>query len=94
MEEIGMEITANNFSTIMSILVEARFQEENTPKDILFIFAERLVNKLKTTGDYSGYVHIIMDYLQRNEILIASLNSDVQNIFNDTQFFDAWQHDS
>lgn len=76
-ESIGRDITHENFSEIMSLLVEAKVSKEGTlgtPKQILFDFTEVFTKKLIDEGDYFDYFKIILHELESRDVVMWSFN--------------------
>lgn len=82
-ESIWKEITAENFSEIMSLLVEAKTFKQGTlgtPKQVLFDFMEVFSQKLIQDGAYFDYVQSIIHDVKSRDIMIWSFHED-ENIF-------------
>ncbi len=94
MDEINMDITPDNFSIIMSTLVENKFNATISPKDILFSFSEKLEKHLLDKKDFVGYLDIILDNLKKWEIVIASRDSEIQKFFDSFNIFETWKQDN
>lgn len=56
----------------MSTLVEMRYGERETSKDVLFAFIHALVAKIHEKRDYAEVIDIIESSLRDGEILLAS----------------------
>lgn len=83
-EWINEAITSENFSELMSILVEAKLFKKWTlwtPKKILFDFMEVFFAKLKDEKDYSKYWKILLENLNKREILFYSFKKEENEIF-------------
>ncbi|MDD2487046.1 MAG: DUF4012 domain-containing protein [Candidatus Gracilibacteria bacterium] len=89
--EINMDITSDNFSLVMSTLVENKFQKVTSPKDILFKFTDHLEKKLLEKKDFSGYFDILLDNFQKGEILFSSRNEDVSAFLEKYNFSENWK---
>ncbi len=70
-------ITSDNFSPLMSTLVEARHGANNTPKDILFRFITALGTTIKEKKLYDTVLDTLTDAVIDGEILFASRDSGV-----------------
>jgi len=68
----AFEFTSDNFSVLMSTLVEARYGEKITPKDILFVFINALAKKINEERAYEEVIGVIEKSFQDGEVLIAS----------------------
>ena len=64
-DEIGMDVTHENFSLLLSTLVENKFMKVISPKDILFRFSEALEKRLLEKKDFLGYIDVFLDNLKR-----------------------------
>lgn len=75
--KVGENIRYNNFSEIMSLLVESKkFKEWSiwTPKQILFDFIEEFKARLVKDGNYLSYLKVILDNVTKREIVIYSFS--------------------
>lgn len=83
----GVEIpfTKENFSILMSVLVENKFAKEKTPKDILFRFIDAFGKKIVETRKIDQTFKIIENHWKNGEILIASRHDDVQKFLQKIQ---------
>ena len=73
----GMSVpfTAENFSTLMSTLVESRYGEETSAKDILRRFVDAFARKVHERRAYSEVIDIFERAITDGEILFASRNA-------------------
>lgn len=94
LDEINTQITADNFSLIMSTLVENKFMKVISPKDILFKFSENLEKKLLSKKDYFWYFDIFMNNLYAWEIVIASRDTEIQKFIESQDFSEKWLKDN
>lgn len=72
-----MDITHENFSEIMSLMVEAKVSKTSTlesPKRILFDFMEVFTKKLLSDAKYVDYLQLLMQEAQNRDILMWSFN--------------------
>lgn len=69
--------TAENFSPLMSTLVEARHAEKTNPKDVLFEFIEALGAKIHEKRSYDIVLSTLESALDDGEILFASRDTEV-----------------
>ncbi len=69
---ITIPFEKDNFSALMSTLVEAQYGRENHAKDILFSFIDAFVLKIHETNSYMDVIESIRDYWKNWEILFAS----------------------
>lgn len=93
LDEINKDVTADNFSLIMSALVENKFWKITSPKDILFKFTENFEKRLIEKKDYLGYIDIVMNNLLSWDISVASLDKDSQKYIDSFNIFDKWLKD-
>lgn len=93
LDEINTEITDKNFSLLMSILVENKFQKVISPKDILFKFSEKLEQRLIDKMDLLWYVELFLSNLNAWEIEIASLDKSTEDYLDSLNIFDKWRKD-
>lgn len=73
-----MEITHENFSEIMSLMVEAKVSKTSTlesPKRILFDFMEVFLHTLMRDAQYVDYLQVLMQESQNRDMLMWSFNS-------------------
>ena len=81
--DIWETIDENNFSLIISTLVEAQsFKVWTlwTPKKILFDFANIFIDKLLTEKKYFSYLDIILKNFKTRDLVIYSFNSNENNL--------------
>lgn len=81
-DEIQSDVTANNFSTILSLLVEAKIFKEGTlwtPKKALFDFIDDFIATLKEKKLYGDYINIIKKNISSGEIILYSFNKEENN---------------
>ena len=72
-------ITENNFSEIISILVEAKVSKEatlDTPKQVLFDFSNLLIDKIKKDKKYSELIKIIIENINSRDLVIYNFNKE------------------
>lgn len=77
MQWISQSITSENFSRLMSVLVEAKLFKKGTlwtPKQILFDFIEEFKIKLLQDKDYLSYAKIIAKNIISRDIVFYSFN--------------------
>ncbi|EKE28753.1 MAG: hypothetical protein ACD_3C00018G0002 [uncultured bacterium (gcode 4)] len=94
MDEIGTDITADNFSLIMSTLVENKFQKVDSPKDILFKFTDKLEKKLIEKRDFMWYIDMFLNNILAWEIALASRDTEIQKYFDSLWIFENWKTDT
>lgn len=71
---LNQEFTSENFSLLMSVLVESKkFKNWTTwtPKEILFDFVDEFTKKIKEKGKYSKYASILLTELKNREIVFV-----------------------
>lgn len=74
---IKESINADNFSLILSVLVESEIGRKSSAKDILFSFIEEFEKKLRETGEYTQYLNILEQNVAAGEILVAHRDPDL-----------------
>lgn len=74
---IKESITSDNFSLILSVLVESEIGRKSSAKDILFTFIEDFEKKLRETGEYTQYLDILEQNIAAGEILVAHRDPDL-----------------
>lgn len=92
-ESIEHNITGKNFTTIISSLVESKTYAVNSPKDILFSFAEELIDELKQPEHMGSLANIFYDQLREGEILAAATDEEKQSILEWLKLFEQWRYD-
>ncbi len=83
-KEINTKITANNFNTIISLLVEAKISKQWTlwtPKKILFDFSKLFLDKIKKANKLK-LIQILLNDIKNREIAIILFNKNLNNIIN------------
>jgi len=83
MKQLWENITSENFSRTISLLVEAKIFKKWTlwtPKKILFNFIDSFKNKLFLDKDYFNYFKIIFKSILSRDIMIYSFNSEENNL--------------
>lgn len=83
--------TNENFSPLMSTLVEARHGEVNTPKDTLFRFIGALAAKINEKRAYDTVLTLLEEELQNGEILFASRDIQVDDFLSNFRKELPWQ---
>lgn len=82
-DELNETITEENFSLIISTLVEAKVFKEWviwTPKQILFDFANIFINVLKEKKDYYTYLDIILENIKSRDLVLYSFHPEENNL--------------
>ncbi len=91
---IPIAFDANNFSSLMSVIVEGRINGEKTPKDVLFQFIEAFGKKIVETKKIPEVFAVLQKYWDDGEILIASRDADLQNFISKYTKPLPWKQDS
>jgi len=81
-DELKRDITADNFSEIMSLVVEWKnFQEGTlwTPKQVLFDFIEVFWQKLQTDAKYFDYMQSLIHDTKSRDIMVYSFDNEARN---------------
>lgn len=84
--KIDENIRHNNFSAIMSLLVESKKFKNwsiGTPKQILFDFIEEFKARLIKDWNYLSYFKIISDNIIKREIVVYSFSSKENQLLQD-----------
>lgn len=92
-EGIEESFRHDNFSLLMSILVENRFAQEKTPKDILFRFMQQFGKQAIESRKITDIAGLIQEYWARGEILMASRNPQIQEFLTSLQKPLPWHSD-
>ncbi|MDD5769680.1 MAG: DUF4012 domain-containing protein [Candidatus Gracilibacteria bacterium] len=82
-------INQDNFSMIMSTLVEAKITKTHTlatPKQILFDFIDLYSKELKKSGKYGLYINTILKSINKKDIIFYSFNKDENQFFSKLGF--------
>ena len=85
-EELKRDITKNNFSEIISLLVEAKVFHEGTlgtPKQILFDFVPVFLQHLKEQWSYSEYLSFLKNEIQNREVILWLFDEYGQNMLSE-----------
>ena len=62
----------------MSTLVESRYAEETSAKDILRKFVDAFAQKIYEKQSYEEVINILENYITNGEILFASRNDKIE----------------
>lgn len=68
---------SENFSLLMSTLVESRYDEETSAKDVLRKFVDNFAKKIYEKRAYEEVINILQAYITDGEILFASRNDKI-----------------
>ncbi len=82
-EAIWEKLTDENFSRVISTLVEAKVSKQGTlwtPKQVLFDFAETFYEKMKQDNDYIPYAKVLFNHLQSRDIMMYSFNTSQNSL--------------
>ena len=82
-DQLWEKITDQNFSRIISTLVEAKVSKVWTlwtPKQILFDFAEGFYQQMKDNNDYIPYAKVIFNHLNSRDIMIYSFHPEENSL--------------
>ena len=74
---VTVSFDSNNFSLLMSTLVESQYARVNTPKDILFQFGSALLSRIQSQNLALDVLDILEQYRKDGEILFASRDTEV-----------------
>jgi hypothetical protein len=78
-EPLDIEITSENFSEVMSLVVEAKTFKKGTlwtPKQVLFDFMEVFSEKLMADGNYFSYLQTLVHDVESRDIMMWSFNEN------------------
>ncbi|EKE30166.1 MAG: hypothetical protein ACD_2C00033G0007 [uncultured bacterium (gcode 4)] len=93
MDEIWADVTADNFSLIMSTMVENKFQKVISPKDILFKFTDKFEKKLIDKRDFMWYIDMFVNNVLAWEVAIASRDTEIQKYLDSLWILENWKSD-
>jgi hypothetical protein len=82
-DQLWEKITDENFSRVISTLVEAKVSKVWTlwtPKQILFDFAEGFYKQMKENNDYVPFAKVIFNHLNSRDIIIYSFHSEENSL--------------
>ena len=71
---VSIPFTSENFSVLMSTLVEARHGEQITAKDSLFRFIQAFARRIQETRSYDTMFDVLEQSVRDGEIIFASRN--------------------
>jgi hypothetical protein len=91
LKEINADVTADNFSELMSVLVENKLGAKISPKDILFRFTEELEKNLMEKKDFIGYVDLFLKEIDDGEVLVASRDDTIKNFITANTTQEKWK---
>lgn len=84
-EPLGIEITSDNFSEVMSLSVEAKTFKQGTlgtPKQVLFDFMEIFTQKLIDDGAYFDYLQALIHDVESRDIMMWSFNQQHNDLLS------------
>ena len=94
LDDVEIPFSDKNFSVLMSVLVENKFAQDKTPKDILFKFVTAFGKKIIESRKIEEVAKIIENNWNRGEILVASRNADTQKFLESIQKPLPWKSDA
>jgi hypothetical protein len=83
LDSINKTVTAENFSTLMSVLVENRIRGRESAKDILFEFVAEFEKILLQKKEYAKYFDIALSNAKSGEMLAYSNVGEVEALFEE-----------
>ncbi len=93
--EIGRDISAEDFSLAMSLLVESKSFAKSSPKDILFRFMDEFSKKASAEGKWGACAKAVLSGFADGQIPFAFLRTDLQKALADgSKVTDAWKYDA
>jgi hypothetical protein len=75
----SFQFSHENFSLLMSLLVEAQYNRENHPKDILFTFGKELLKNINDKKAYRTVFDTLLSEWDKWEVLIASRDDSIDS---------------
>lgn len=88
--KINSNITWENFSMVMSSLVESKITKTHTlatPKQILFDFIIEYFSNFKEKWDYLWYFKFIINSIEKKDIIIYSFQEEENNFFESLNIY-------
>jgi hypothetical protein len=82
----------NNFSLVMSTLVEAKYAKIDTPKDILFRFMHTLVDTGLQQKKLQDILPIIEKNIRTGDIQIASRDPEIEAYLDNMGYVPPYMH--
>lgn len=76
---VAIPFDSQNFSRLMSTLVENKYAKENTPKDILFRFGSAFISKINEKNAPLEILDTLERYIKDGEILFASRDAEIDS---------------
>lgn len=83
-DELRMALTGDNFSTVISYLVESKYVGEEAPKDILGSFVKAAQEKLREKGPWLELGQLVQEMARAKHISAYSESDQTQ------EFFEKW----
>lgn len=83
-DTVKREVNADNFSMIMSTLVESKVSKTHTlatPKQVLFDFIDLYGKELKNKAKYSEYIQTLLLSIEKRDILFHSFITEENDFF-------------
>ncbi|MBC7498070.1 DUF4012 domain-containing protein [Candidatus Gracilibacteria bacterium] len=91
---VAVSFDSHNFSRLMSTLVENRYAQVDTPKDILFRFGSALLSHIQSKNLSLDILDIMEKNRQDGEILFASRDTEIDTWLAQYQKKLPWQQSS
>ena len=88
---VSTPFTSENFSVLMSTLVEARHGQEITAKDSLFRFIRAFVQRIHETRSYDTVLDVLERSVRDGEILFASRNESIDSFLAQYRKKNPWE---
>jgi hypothetical protein len=85
-EPLDIDISADNFSEVMSLMVEAKTFKKGTlwtPKQVLFDFMEVFTQQLISDGNYFAYLQTLIHDVESRDIMMWSFNENENKLLSD-----------
>lgn len=77
-------LTKDNYSTVISYLVESKAGGSADPKKILRSFIPAFQKQLMASKDMGKIVKLVIDALKNRDVMLYSRDEDIQNFFDQT----------
>lgn len=93
-EKINKKVDSENFSLLMSSMVESKIFKVWTlwtPKQILFDFIHIFYEKLKENWDYANIINIWLDLIKNREIVVYSFDQKENKLLSNLWL--TWEYD-
>jgi len=96
-EKINTQITSENFSEVISLLVESKIYKEwtqGTPKQVLFDFIKDFTQETLQQKQYASYLTTLIRHIESRDIMMYSFRKNENTLLKDLEIWgdiDYWQ---